>query len=100
MLDKLKKMKPTKAVEQEAEMDLEEILGAEAPEGEEDLELENALMGDAEKSVGALEALSDDELQAELEKRGFTISKKDLADEEEDLSLELEEDALDLELEE
>ena len=57
------KKKPMAGIEIEIEGDEEE--GMEAPEG----------MEDEEVAVGELAKLSDEELMAEVEKRGMTVSK-------------------------
>lgn len=86
MLDKLKKMKPKKMSEQEAEVDLEELLGGASPkdlEGEDDMmaEEKGADMASAgKKMVEAgkdLMSFGDDELIQELELRGFSVDKGD-----------------------
>ena len=60
------KKKPMAGIEIEIEGEEEEGMeGAEAPEG----------MEDEEVSVGKLAELSDEELMAEVEKRGMTVSK-------------------------
>lgn len=85
MLDKLKKMKPKKTYEKEAEMDMEELLGGEPMEGEgedlADLGDEGTALGEGEgedtegMDLGAFKDAEDDDLIQELELRGFVVSK-------------------------
>ena len=77
-MEKLKKAKPSRPSDAEAELDFESLLGGEAPE---DMDLADALGEDAAASP-ELATMDEAELVAELEKRGYTVSK---AEGEEDL---------------
>jgi hypothetical protein len=63
--EEMKKKKPMAGIEIEIEGEEEGMEGEEAPEG----------MEEEEVSVGKLAELSDEELMAEVEKRGMTVSK-------------------------
>ena len=69
--EEMKKKKPMAGIEIEIEGEEEE--GMEAPEG----------MEEEEVSVGKLAELSDEELMAEVEKRGMVVSKPEGASESE-----------------
>lgn len=73
-MDKLKNSKPKKSSEAEADKDMEELLGGEEM-GEDEMD---ALLSEEEApKPGAMADMSDDDLKAEMERRGFKVEKEE-----------------------
>jgi len=73
IMSKLKKEKPSRPSDTEADMDMEELLGG---EGIEDMDLADELGAEPNMAAGSdMAALDESELIAELEKRGYTVAK-------------------------